>query len=221
MADTSGVPVRHGDYQLGEEIASSVVHGLGAVLSLGALVLLTATASSTGDPWRVAAAIIFGTTLLIEYTASTLYHALPGPRAKHVFKVIDHAGIYLLIAGSYTPFALVTLRGQGGVALFVVVWLLAAAGVAAEAFWTYRPRWVSVVLYLAMGWMGLLMIRPLIANLEPAGLWLLIIGGILYTLGTIFYVLKRVPYFHAIWHGFVVAASVCQFLAVWLFVLPA
>ncbi|MDP2401714.1 MAG: hemolysin III family protein [Actinomycetota bacterium] len=206
-------------YTLGEEIANSLIHGLGIGLSVAALTLLVVFAVQNGDGWQLAASIVYGVTLVLEYTASTLYHSFPQPDVKHVFKILDHAGIYLLIAGTYTPFTLVTLRDSGGWWLFALVWVMAIAGVSAEAAWVYRPRWVSAAVYLAMGWLVVLAIRPLIANLEPAGLWLLVAGGAAYTVGTIFYVLKRIPYMHAVWHVFVLIGSICHFLAVLLFVL--
>jgi hemolysin III len=205
-------------YSLGEEIANSIIHGIGVGLSVAALVLLLVATIRAGDAWKIAGAIVYGISLVFEYTASTLYHSFPQPRVKHVFKILDHAGIYMLIAGTYTPFLLVTLRDHGGWIWFAVIWTLAVAGIAVEAFWAYRPRWVSVAIYLGMGWLVVLAIKPLVANLAPAGVWLLVAGGLAYTLGTAFYVLKRVPYMHAIWHVFVLAGSVCHFLSVMLFV---
>lgn len=214
--DTNG----HGAYSLGEEIANAVTHGVGAALSVAALVILIVAAALWGDGWHLASAIVYGTTMFLLYMASTLYHAITHPRARHVFKIIDHASIYLLIAGTYTPFTLVTIRNDGGWWLFAVVWALAIAGVSLEAAWVYRPKWVSVVVYLAMGWLAVVAIQPITENLEPGGVWLLIGGGIAYTLGTIFYVLKRVRYMHAVWHLWVLAGSVLHFLAVMLYVFP-
>lgn len=207
------------DYSLGEEIANSITHGVGIGLSVAALTLLIVYGLRSGDSWKLASAIVYGITLVLEYTASTLYHSFPQPQVKHVFKILDHAGIYLLIAGTYTPFLLVTIRGAGGWWWFIVVWALAITGIATEAFWAYRPRWLSAAVYLGMGWLVVLAIKPIIAHLEPAGLWLLVAGGLAYTLGTIFYVLKKVPYFHAVWHLFVLGGSICHFLAVVLFVI--
>jgi len=215
---TSVAPRPKRPYPLGEEIANSVIHGVGVGLSVVALTLLIVFAVDSGGGWTLAAAIIYGVTLLLEFTASTLYHSFPQPRVKHVFKILDHAGIYLLIAGTYTPFILVTLREGGYWWMFVLVWAIAVAGIAAEAFWVYRPKWVSVVVYLIMGWLIVIALGPLKATLDPAGVWLLAAGGLAYTLGTIFYVLKRVPYTHAVWHTFVLGGAVCQFLAVALFV---
>jgi hemolysin III len=207
-------------YSLGEEVANSVIHGIGIALSIAALVILVAVAVLSGDPYRLAAAIVYGVSLILEYTASTLYHAFPQPRVKHVFKVLDHCGIYLLIAGTYTPFCLVTLRGAGGWWVFALVWTLALGGIALEAFWTYRPRWLSALVYLGLGWIVVIAINPLMENLAPQGVWLLVAGGLAYTVGTIFYVLKRVRYMHAIWHVWVLAGSTLHFLAVVLYVMP-
>jgi hemolysin III len=206
-------------YSLGEEIANSVIHGVGVLLSIVALIMLVVFSVQSGDQYKIAASIVYGVSLVLEYTASTLYHAFPQPRVKHVFKVLDHCGIYLLIAGTYTPFCLVTLRDSGGWQLFFVVWGLALAGIAMEAFWVYRPRWLSALVYLALGWIVVVAINPLTAALDPAGLWLLIAGGLSYTVGTVFYVLKKVPYMHAVWHLWVLAGSVLHFLAVLLFVI--
>ena len=207
-------------YSIGEEIANAVTHGLGVVLGIAGLTLLVVLAARYGDGRHLASSIVFGTTLVLLYTASTLYHSFPWPRVKHVFKVLDHAGIYLLIAGTYTPFTLVTLADDGGWWLFIIVWALAIAGVALEAAWTYRPKWLSVLVYLGMGWLALFAIGPLTANLSAAGIWLLVAGGLAYTVGTVFYVLKRVPYMHAVWHVFVLAGSVLHLLAVVLAVIP-
>jgi hemolysin III len=206
-------------YTLGEEIANSVIHGLGIGLSVAALVILVALAVLAGDNYRLASAIVMGVALVLEYTWSTLYHSFPQPKVKHVFKIFDHCGIYLLIAGCYTPFCLVTLREANGWMMFWIIWSIAAVGIAAEAFWAYRPRWLSATVYLGMGWMVVLSIEPLIANLESAGLWLLVAGGLCYTVGTVFYVAKRIKYMHAVWHVWVLAGSTCHFLAVALFVM--
>lgn len=207
------------DYPLGEEIANSTIHGIGVALSIAALTMLIVFAVQAKDGWKLASAIVFGTALVLEYAASTLYHSFPQPRVRHVFKVLDHAGIYLLIAGTYTPFTLVTMRETDGGVMFAVVWSLAVAGIAMEAFWTYRPRWLSAAVYLAMGWIVVIAIKPLAAALDPAGVALLVAGGLAYTVGTFFYVMKRVPYFHAVWHVFVLAGSICHFLAVVLYVI--
>ncbi len=207
-------------YSLGEEIANAVTHGLGGLLSVVALVVLVHAALTRGNSWHLASAIVYGLSMFLLYMASTLYHAISHAKARHVFKIIDHAGIYLLIAGSYTPFALLTIRDQGGWWLFGIVWSLAIIGIAFEAFWVNRPKWMSVVVYLGMGWLAVTMIKPLLSSLEPAGVWLLFGGGLAYTFGTIFYVLKRVKFMHAVWHLWVLAGSALHFLAVMFYVFP-
>jgi hemolysin III len=208
------------DYTVGEEIGNSVTHGIGIAFSIVALTLMVAEAAVYGDGWAMAGGIVFGISLILLNTGSTLYHAIPFARARRVFKVIDHSAIYLLIAGSYTPFTLVTMRANGGWWMFALVWVLAVAGISTEAFWTYRPRWTSAVVYLSMGWLAVLMIGPMRTSLAMPGLWLLVAGGLCYTLGTVFYVYKKVPYFHTVWHLWVLGGSVCHFLAVLLYVIP-
>jgi hemolysin III len=212
--------VRAAGYTAGEEIANVVTHALGAVLSVVGLAILVEFSARFGTAWHVATGAVFGAMLIFLYTASTLYHAVPGPRAKHVMKILDHAGIYLLIAGTYTPITLVTLRGAWGWGLFAAVWTLAVVGIALEAAWVYRPKWLSAVVFLAMGWMVMLASRQLVAALPRSGLVLLMAGGLFYSLGTVFYVMKRVPYMHAVWHVFVLGGSVCHFFAVALYVIP-
>jgi hemolysin III len=206
-------------YSIGEEIANAITHGVGTLLGVAALVLLVVFAAGHGGGVRLAAALIFGSALIIEYAASTLYHALQAPRAKQVFKVLDHASIYLLIAGTYTPFCLISLAQSDGLLLCGIEWALAAAGIAAEAFWVFRPRWVSVLIYLAMGWLIIFKAGALITALSTGGMALLLGGGVCYTLGTIFYILKKVPYMHAIWHLWVLAGSICHILSVLLYVI--
>jgi hemolysin III len=224
QSEDAGDPKHPHAYTVGEEIANSVIHGLGTVLSVAALTMLIVFGSQSRNGWALGAGIVYGISLLLEYTASTLYHSFPWPTAKHVFKILDHAGIYLLIAGTYTPFTLVTLRDASlgpvhhiGLWLFGVVWALAAIGIAVEAAWAYRPRWISVAVYLGMGWLIVVAIQPLVADLAPTGLALLVAGGLCYTAGTIFYVLKRIPYMHAVWHVFVLAGSILHFLAVLMY----
>lgn len=207
-------------YSLGEEIANAITHGVGAFLSVAALTLLVFAAALWGDAWHLASAIVYGVTMFLLYVASTLYHAITHEKTRHVLKVIDHAGIYLLIAGTYTPFTLVTIRNDGGWWLFGIVWGLAAVGIALEAYWVYRPKWLSALVYLGMGWLAIFAIGPIIDNLEPGGVWLLVAGGLAYSLGTIFYVLKRVKFMHAVWHLWVLAGSVLHFCAVMLYVFP-
>ena len=211
--------VMHPHYSTGEEIASSVSHGLGIVLSIAGLAVLAAVAALHGDVWRVVSVSIYGTTLILLYTASTLYHAVPIAAAKPVLRLLDHSAIYLLIAGTYTPYTLISLRGPWGWTLFSIVWILAILGIALEMR-RVRNRLLAALLYVGMGWVGLLAIRPLIESVEPAGLWLLFSGGLCYTLGVPFYLWRRLPYNHALWHLFVLAGSVLQFFSILFFVLP-
>jgi hemolysin III len=206
-------------YKVGEEIANSVTHGIGAILSIVALTMMVVFAVQGQDGWALASVIIYGMALVFEYVMSTLYHSFPWPKTKHVFKILDHAGIYLLIAGTYTPFMLITLRDDGGWWLFVLIWGLAIAGIAVEAAWTYRPRWISAAVYVGIGWLAVFMIEPLLANLDTAGVVLLVAGGVAYTGGVAFYVLKKVPYMHMVWHLWVLLGSVLHFLAIILYVI--
>jgi hemolysin III len=209
-------------YTLGEEIANSIIHGVGVGLSIAALAILLVFAAQNGSGWAIAGSLVFGISLILEYTASTLYHSFPQPQVKHIFKILDHAGIYVLIAGTYTPFCLVTLRDRGGFWLFAIIWALALAGISAEAFWVYRPRWLNTVIYVAMGWIIAFEFKPLAAALDSAGMGLLLAGGFAYTFGTVFYLLKRVRYMHGVWHLCVLAGSILHFLAVLIHVvIPA
>ncbi len=208
-------------YTLGEEIANSVTHGIGVALGIAALVVMVVKAALHGThPASLASALVFGIALILEYLASTLYHAIAAPAAKRVFRVIDHSCIYLLIAGTYTPFCLITLADAGGPALCVAVWALAVAGVLFEAFMRERqPHWLTAAIYVAMGWLIVFQLPQLIATLHPTALALLAVGGACYTVGAVFYVLKKIRYMHSIFHLWVLAGSVLQFLAVVLFVI--
>ena len=206
--------------RLGEDIANSVTHGAGLVLAIAGLVVLVVMAAIRGTAWHVVGCAVFGTTLVLLYGASTLYHSIPHPRARPVLKALDHSAIFLLIAGTYTPFMLVTLRGFWGWSLLAIVWTAAIAGVIMRASLGDRLAAVRVTLYIAMGWVAVVAFRPLIANLRPGGIALVVGGGLVYTLGVVFYARDRVPYFHAVWHGFVLGGSVLHFLAVLLYVIP-
>jgi hemolysin III len=207
-------------YTLGEEIAHAATHGLGAVLAIIGLTVIVARAALYGDHWHIAGAAVFGATLVLMYTASTLYHSIPLPRAKKVLRIIDHSTIYFLIAGSYTPFTLVTLHGPWGWSLFGVTWGLALVGVVFKIFSTGRYEKLSLAIYLGMGWCIVIAIKPLWRTLEPGGLVLMALGGLAYTGGVAFYVLDHKRYFHAIWHAFVLAGSVLQYFAVLFYVIP-
>jgi hemolysin III len=207
-----------GSYSIKEEIAHSAIHGLGILLSIAGLIALLVVARRTGDPAHVLACGVYGVTLILLYLASTLYHSIPSPRAKRVLRVLDHSAIYLLIAGTYTPFTLISLRGPWGWTLFGLVWGMAILGIALKIAAIGRFRWLSMVLYLGMGWLVLIALEPLRLAVAHAGVMLLFLGGISYTLGTIFYGWRRFPYHHAVWHAFVLAGSVLHFFAVLLYV---
>ena len=202
------------EYTLGEEIANAVTHGIGVLLAIAAIPILVVRAVGAGGGVYLLAALLYTITMMIEYLMSTLYHAIAHDRAKRVFKILDHSCIYLFIAGSYTPFCLVTLAESGGIWLCLFVWAVAILGVAFETFWVFRPRWISAVLYLLLGWSIVWFLPALISALDPVGLWLLLGGGICYSVGCIFYVLKKVPYMHSIFHLWVLAGSILQFFAI-------
>ncbi|HSP90528.1 MAG TPA: hemolysin III family protein [Vicinamibacterales bacterium] len=205
-------------WTLGEEVAHSVTHGIGMLAAVAGLVVLLILAAATRDPWRITSCAIYATTLVLLYAASTLYHALSATRARDVLRVLDHSAIFLLIAGTYTPFALVSLRGPWGWTLLGIVWSLAIAGVVAKA--VYGTRWpvMSTVLYLAMGWTVVIAVKPLLTHVPPGGIAWLVAGGLAYTFGVVFYAWTRLRYGHAIWHVFVLAGSVCHYIAVVLYV---
>jgi len=204
----------------GEEIANSITHGLGLVLSVAGLVVLVVFAALRGTAWHIVSCAVYGATLVTLYAASTLYHGLRGPRVKRVLKILDHSAIYLLIAGTYTPFTLVTLRGAWGWSLFGVVWGLALLGILWKVWFVDRFAVVSTTVYLLMGWLAVVAAKPLLASLPPAAIAWILAGGLCYTAGVVFFAWKRLPYAHTVWHLFVVAGSVCHFLAVLLYVIP-
>lgn len=207
------------EYTVGEEIANSVSHGIGAALAVAAIPICVVISVSHGGGVALAAALIYTISMLLEYLASTLYHALVPLPAKKVFKVLDHSAIYLFIAGSYTPFCLITLANSNGLLLCIGVWALAIVGIAFEAFWVYRPRWISAVIYLLLGWCVVGFLPALISSLAFPGLMLLLAGGICYSIGCVFYVLKKIPYMHTVFHLWVLAGSILQFLSIVLYVL--
>jgi len=207
-------------YSFREELWNSITHGVGALLSVAALVLLIVYASSYGGAGHVVSAVIFGVTLILLYSASTLYHSFRKPRLKSVFKILDHSCIYLLIAGTYTPFLLVTLRGVVGWTMFAVIWVMAVSGVLFKMFFVHRFKIISTLAYVFMGWIIIFAIKPLIDSLPTGGIVWLVAGGLAYTLGVIFYAWNKLPFNHAIWHLFVLAGSACHFVAVIFYVLP-
>ena len=218
MSATSGAVIPR--YSFGDELASSVIHGIGIVLSIAGLATLVAFAALHGDALVVTACAVFGTSLVLLYTASTLYHSISVAAAKPALRALDHIAIYVLIAGTYTPFTLIALPGPWGLSLFVAVWTLALAGSALELGLFRRYHKLAVLLYVGMGWIGMIAFKPLSAHLQVGGMLLLIGGGAAYTLGVPFYLWRRLPYHHALWHVFVLAGSVLHFLAVLLYVIP-
>ena len=203
-----------------EELFNSITHGAGVLLSIAGLVLLIVFSSIYGSAGHIVSCTIFGITLILLYTASTLYHGIQKPQVKRVLKIFDHSCIYLLIAGTYTPFLLVTLRGFLGWTMFGVIWFMAIIGVLFKIFFVHRFKIISTVAYLLMGWIIIFLIKPLINSLPSGGIILLVAGGLAYSLGVIFYAWKKLPFNHAIWHLFVLAGSICHFCAIIFFVLP-
>lgn len=205
---------------LGEEIANAVTAGIGAAASIAGLVVMVVYAALEGDIWHIVGVSIFGTSLIFSHLASTLYHSIAPPRAKTVFRVIDHLAIYFLIAGTYTPFTLVNLRGAWGWSLLVLIWALGLAGVVIKTTSLRHVPYLSTAFYVAMGWTVVLVIRPLLEGVAAGGIWLLLTGGLAYTAGVVFYAWNRMPYNHAIWHLFVIGGSACHFFAVLFYVIP-
>lgn len=210
-----------GCYSLGEEIANSVTHGVAALLSIAGLVVMLCMMPVSAGASTITAAAVFGGSMIFLYTASTLYHAIPNIRVKRILQVLDHSAIYVMIAGSYTPFCLVTLKGETGTMLCIAVWSIALAGIILQPVLMKRAEWLNCLLYLLLGWCVVLVFEPLMAALPTTGIWLLAAGGIVYSLGVVFYLWERIPYNHAIWHLFVLGGTVLQFFSVLFYVLPA
>lgn len=210
-----------GSYSLGEEIANAVTHGIAVLLSIVGLVFLLRSAIViAGTASAIVSASVFGAAMIFLYLVSTLYHAIPNHRAKRILQIMDHSAIYVMIAGSYTPFCLMTLDGEGGGILCAVVWAVAAFGVIFQPILIKRAEWMNCLLYLALGWCVVTRLGPLVENLPTAGLSLLVAGGIVYSLGVIFYLWDRLPYNHAIWHLFVLGGTTLQFFSVLFYVIP-
>jgi hemolysin III len=208
------------DRQYYEELANTLTHGAGIGLSIVGLVLLVVRAVMYGDAWQVVSFSIFGSSLILLYLASTLYHGFRAPRVKEILRIFDHSAIYLLIAGTYTPFLLVTIRGPWGWSLFGTIWGLALLGITFIIIFGPKYDLISTLFYLLMGWVVVIAIKPLLAALPVGGIIWLIAGGLAYSLGVIFYAWEKLPYNHAIWHGFVLAGSFAHFFAVFLFIAP-
>jgi hemolysin III len=218
--DSTNMETSLTSYSHGEEIANSITHGIGIVLAIAALGVLASFAAIYGNAWHIVSVSIYGTTLILLYTASTLYHSIRKPRIKSIFQVLDHSAIYLLIAGTYTPFTLVSLRGPWGWWLFGIIWGFAVLGVVSQLSLMRRWPAVSLGLYIAMGWAIVVAIKPMIASVAIGGLVLLILGGLAYTTGIIFYCWKQLRFHHAVWHLFVLTGSILHFFAVLFYVLP-
>ena len=207
-------------YSLGEEITNAILHGIGALLSIAALVLCVVFSSIHGNAYAVVSSCIYGSTLIILYTMSCLYHSLKINKAKKVFRIIDHCSIFLLIAGTYTPYTLVSLNGAIGWIMFSVVWCSAILGIVLNAIELNKYKKLSMVLYIAMGWVIIFTFKPLLNALEMGGIYLLLAGGIIYTIGAIFYGLgKKHKYMHSVFHFYVLAGSILHFFSILLYVI--
>ncbi|WP_337023643.1 MULTISPECIES: PAQR family membrane homeostasis protein TrhA [unclassified Pantoea] len=206
-------------YSVAEEIANSISHGIGCIFGIvGLVLLLTQAVEMRADTIAITSYSLYGGSMILLFLASTLYHAIPHQKAKYWLKKFDHCAIYLLIAGTYTPFLLVGLKSPLAQGLMVVIWSLAMAGIIFKLTIAHRFKALSLVTYLSMGWLSLVVIYQLATRLSAGGVWLLAAGGIVYSLGVIFYVSRRIPYNHAIWHGFVLGGSVLHFCAIYFYV---
>ena len=202
------------DYTLGEEIAHSVTHGVGALLSVVGLVSLLILAILYGTTWHILSYAVYGLSMVALYLASTLYHGVQKPRLRPILRKVDHACIYLLIAGTYTPFVLISMRSTLGLTMLTIVWAMAVFGIVYKIFFIDRFVVLTTLAYVVMGWMSVFAWREMVANLSPAGLTFLLAGGVLYTIGVVFYAMTKIRYTHAVWHFFILAASACHFVAV-------
>ena len=203
-----------------DELANSVTHGVGLGLSIAGFAALLVLAIVRGGVWQIVSCAIYGVTLICLYASSTLYHGLPSRRVKRIFRIFDHSAIFLLIAGTYTPFLLVNLRGGWGWSLLGIVWGLAAAGIVLKVWFVDRHPMLSTGVYVLMGWLALIAVKPLFHAVPTTGLIWLLAGGLMYTVGVVFYACKRIPYNHVIWHLFVMAGSICHYIAVVYSVIP-
>ncbi|WP_455930950.1 PAQR family membrane homeostasis protein TrhA [Priestia aryabhattai] len=204
----------------GEEIANAITHGVGAVLSIVGLTLLIVLSSLEGTPWHVISFTIYGVTMLLLYVSSTLVHSFPEGKVKDLFEIFDHSSIYLFIAGTYTPFLFIAVKGTIGWTLFGIVWGIALAGIVFKAFFVKKFLFISTILYVFMGWMIVFAWDSLTQNIAHQGIVLLVVGGVLYTIGAVFYVWRGFRFHHMIWHMFVLGGTILHFLAIILYVLP-
>ena len=207
-------------YSEAEELLNRLTHGLGALLSIAGVAALIVLSAGQHDGYRVVSACIYGASMIVFYCLSTAYHSVRKPYVRYVFRILDHASIYLMIAGSYTPFALVTLRGPWGWSLFGTVWGLGVFGAAMKIVTTHRFPYIGPLLYIGLGWIVVIAFKPLSAALAINGMYLLFAGGIAYTFGVVFYLWDRIPFNHAIWHLFVLTGSACHFFAIYFYVTP-
>lgn len=205
---------------LAEEVANAITHGIGAVLSIVGVTLLTLLAARFEDGWRLASVSIYGGALVFLYLASTLYHAIQHLATKRIFHILDHVGIFLLIAGTYTPLLLIKMRDWQGWLFFGLIWGLALVGACVKAFFTARYVNVSTAAYVAMGWSSLFLVKAMVATLGLGGMAWLVAGGLSYSLGVIPFLWERLPFNHAVWHLFVMGGSVCHYVMIWYYVLP-
>ena len=210
----------HREQTVLEEVLNSVTCGVGLCLSIAALAVLTVSASLGKDAWRIVSVSVYSASLLLLFLFSTLYHCVPSKKAKRIFEILDHCAIYLLIAGTYTPFALVTLRGLWGWTLFGVIWSLALFGVLFKIFFIERFRFLSAIIYLLMGWLIVVALEPLTQHLPPKGIAWLFAGGVIYSVGLFFYAWKKLLFHHTLWHFFVLAGCVCHFFSILFYVVP-
>lgn len=208
-------------YTVGEEIFNSVSHGVGSVLSIGGMTVLIVLSAVHGSALGLATSIIYGISLIVLYTMSTVYHAVPQPKAKEILRIFDHASIFLLIAGSYTPFCLIALEGNPkGVMVAGAVWLCAIVGIVLNAIDLKKTEKLGTVLYVMMGWAVIFAVKDIVAVLPIPAFWLLLLGGISYTGGLVFYAMKNVKYMHSIWHLFVLLGSILHYICIAVYVLP-
>ena len=209
-----------GRYTLQEEILNAATHGFGILLSIVGLVVLVAFATLNGSALLITSCAIFGGTLIFAYTSSTLYHAITNEKAKQIFRQFDHSAIYFLIAGTYTPVVLVLLGGAWGWSIFAIIWAVTIFGVVLKFVYPHRFKKLSVALYLIMGWFIIIALKELLVVMPSSGLWLMLIGGLFYSVGVLFYIYKKLPFNHAIWHLFVLGGSISHYFMVLFYVIP-
>lgn len=207
-------------YSRKEEVANAITHGIGAALSVAALVILIVFAALKGTPWHVVSFTVYGVSMLLLYISSTLVHGFRDGKAKDLFEIFDHSAIYLFIAGTYTPLMLIVVKGTLGWSIFGIVWGIAILGCAFKAYFVKKFLFMSTIFYILMGWLIVIAWEPLTTNMASGGIILLAIGGLMYTLGTVFYVWRGFPFHHAVWHLFVLAGSILHFFMILFYVLP-